>query len=647
MAKQAKLQARRRAPLTDRRLRDALERVDSLMERRRWAEAHALLIDLDRTYPQRQEILRDLVEVAFHLGDLHTYQYGCETLYRLCPGDPDLPYMLTRAYLQNEWGGLALSMARRALAHDPVNEKAESTRRGLPELERLVEMEISRLGLDGPDSLECLSLHDLSRALLAQGRFAKSLEAAEKLLERRPHFTAAYNNGAEAACHEGRLAQAIDLERRLLAFDPENVFALANLVRFLSVSGQGDEARRQAERMKSLNAPAKDHAVKQAEALAWLGDDAGVLEVFERGRKLAQGQSPQDDALLFHLAAVAAYRLDQKAEANRHWQAALRAVPRFELAQSNLDDLAKPVAERNAPWYYPLQYFVARNLIDGLLRQVKAEGEKGDNEVVRRKGRDYLAKHPELEGLVPLLLDRSDGSGRELALHLAGWLGTPAMLQAVRDFALGPRGSDSLRMRAVQLAQDAGLFPEGPQPLWINGERRDLAFRKYEIHTEPVEHVHEPGVFALLTQGIEALHAGAPTRAEEVLRRALAIDPNDPLVMNNLALACAEQGRTEEAVALSLRLHERHPDYLFGRTTMANLSVKRGDLDRARELLKPLLERQRLHGSEFSALAMAQINLHLAEGNPEAARQLVKIWRQVAPDHPALAQAEARVRRGG
>jgi hypothetical protein len=41
----------------ERDLRDALERADRLLSRRAWADAFALLYDLDRTYSQRQEVL--------------------------------------------------------------------------------------------------------------------------------------------------------------------------------------------------------------------------------------------------------------------------------------------------------------------------------------------------------------------------------------------------------------------------------------------------------------------------------------------------------------------------------------------------------------------------------------------------------------
>jgi tetratricopeptide (TPR) repeat protein len=624
------------------RLRD-FDQVDSLMARRHWVEARALLQDLDQAYPQRTELLRRLVEVAVPLEDAHTYQYGCERLYALQPHDRHLPFMLTTAYVKNGWLGLALTMGRRALAQDPANEKAQDIRSLLSRLEPLVKEEVTRLGLDGADGLECLTLHDQVRSLLAQGRYAKSHEIAEQLASRRPRFGPAYNNGAEACFHQGLIAKAIDLEQRLLDFEPDNVYALSNLVRFLCVFGKGEEARRHAQRLKALKPMFRDSAVKQAEALAWLGDDAGVLAVFEQGRQLEGSEGPRDDALLYHLAAVAAYRQGREEEARGYWRSALRGVPGFELARSNLDDLDRPASERNAPWSYPFNYFVPKKLIDGLLAQIAPVRGQDADATVKREAQQYLAAHPELEGLVPLLLDRSDGVGRELALHLAGLFRTPAMLQAVRDFALGQRGADRLRIRAAELAHGAGLLPPGPRRLWLNGAWHDSAVQRFEVHTDAVEHPHAPGVFDLLTEGITALRAGNASRAERVLRKALAIDPNDPQVMNNLAVACAELGRTEESEALSMRLHERHPDYLFGRTALASLAAERGDLDRARKLLEPLLTRPRLHVSEFSALCMAEINLFLAEGDRQQVEHWLQMWREVAPAHPSLGVFEARL----
>jgi Tfp pilus assembly protein PilF len=287
---------------------------------------------------------------------------------------------------------------------------------------------------------------------------------------------------------------------------------------------------------------------------------------------------------------------------------------------------------------------VPRKLIGGLVTRMASQPED-DEEGVQAEAQKYLELHPELEGLVPLLLDRSDGPGRELALRLAGLLRTPSMLEAARNFALGQRGPDRLRVQAAALADQARLLPEGPLPLWLEGAWRNGSHHRFEVHTDPVERTYAPGVFELLAEGVAALREGDGARAESALRRAWAIDPDDPTVMNNLALACAQQGRSDESEALTVRVHQRHPDYLFGRTALAGLAAERGDLDRARQLLEPLLGRPRLHVTEFAALCMAELNLHLAEGNRAQAEHWLKMWRETVPQHPSLRLFESRVAR--
>jgi tetratricopeptide (TPR) repeat protein len=642
MAKKKPRHSRRTQP-TDRRLRDALDRADALLVRQHWTEARLLLDDLLNTHPQHPEILQRLIQAAIPLGDAHTLQYSCERLIGLRPRDPDLPFVLAVAYLQNGWRALALSMARHALTADPTNKGAAQTREMVARLEPLVHEQVTACGLGGADGLECLTLHDRVRSLLNQGRFAKASEVAAQLVQRRPHFAPAYNNGADACFLDGRLAEAIDWEKRLLAFDPDNVFGLANLARYLCLVSNPEQIRPHAERLKSLKPTIKSLAVKQAEALAWLGDDAGVLAVYEQARELPGAEGPEDDANLHHLAAVAAYRQGREEEAQSYWRAALQTVPDFPLARQNLDDLKRPAGDRNAPWSYPFNYYVPMKLIEGLLAQLATVRGRNDDKAVEREAQRYLKAHPELEGLVRLLLDRGDQAGRELALRLAGTIRTPAMLENVRDFALGQRGSDKLRIEATQLAQQAGLLTAGPQRFWIGGEPRDGKLQRFEVHSDVVERTHAPGVFDLLTQAIHATRAGEPARAERLLRQALAIDPNDPVALNNLAAACAQLGRTKESEALSIRLHELHPDNLFARTALASLAAERGQLDRARQLLEPLLARTRFHIGEMTALGMAQVNLHLAAREYDTARHWLDMLRQVNPTHPLVPSLEARL----
>ena len=82
---------------------------------------------------------------------------------------------------------------------------------------------------------------------------------------------------------------------------------------------------------------------------------------------------------------------------------------------------------------------------------------------------------------------------------------------------------------------------------------------------------------------------------------------------------------------------------LLDRTALASLAAERGDLDRAKTLLEPLLSRSRLHVRELASLCLAQINVHLAEGDHREAKHWVDMLRQSIPDHPSLALSDAQL----
>src|SRR6266567_4534497 len=94
--------------------------------------------------------------------------------------------------------------------------------------------------------------HEQVQVFLARCEYEKGRQLAAQLIEARPHFAPPYNNSAQAFAFEGNYAQAIDLSRRVLAFDPDNVHTRANLIRFLCQSGQFDQAKEEARRLREL-----------------------------------------------------------------------------------------------------------------------------------------------------------------------------------------------------------------------------------------------------------------------------------------------------------------------------------------------------------------------------------------------------------
>jgi tetratricopeptide (TPR) repeat protein len=624
------------------RLLEKLSEANSLVRRKRWAEARDLLESLAQRHPRQVPVLSALVNLYYDLQDMPGYQHACERLIRLVPDDPDLALGLAGAYLCNMYPVLGLRTFRRFLERWPNHPRAAEAWATLADLEAQLPGNLAELGLSGEDALELAALHEESHALLERGSYREAREVAEQLLRRRPDFVPALNNVSQIHAVEDRLDQAIATARRVLAIDAENVHALANLARYFCFSGRLDEARQSAARLTAVETDRVDVWLKRAEALSYLGDDQGVVEAFCGAERADLSEPPLGDPLLYHFAAVAAMRLGRPDEARRLWRRALKLAPGLDIAQANLDDLRKPVGEQHAPWAFPFGSLVPRRAVTDLAAQLKRAGTRGDDEAATRAVRRYLRQHPELAARVPLLLDRGDPQGREFALRLARMAETPELLAALRDFALSQRGPDTLRLQAAEAASEAGLLPAGPTRFWLHGEWREALLLGFEVHDEPTLG-HEPRVERWLEEATMAQRGGDAAEAERLLQQALEIEPDDPSVLNNLAAAYEAQGRRREAEAIIRRLYERHPDYLFGRVGLAGLHIQKGELEEAQALLDPLMSRHRLHHSEFGALCNAQIELALARGNREAARSWLELWAGTDPDSPAIERLRRRI----
>ncbi len=643
MRKKNRPLAKKPARLATRRLFDQLEEVENYLRRKNWPKALDLLLALNRHFPQREEILERLVNTAFEVQDLAIYQMACEGLLRLRHDDADLLCALGSACLKNGRPALAVHSFRRFFDRWPGHEKAEEVRHTLAKLEPVLQKILTDWGMTGPDRVELAALHEEVHALLEQGRFRKCREVADRLLRRRPRFTPALNNSGEAWFREGQYAQAIATARRVLDIDPDNYHALANLTRYLFLSGQTAEARTMADRLQTVTSQATDIWVKKAEALSCLGDDAGVLGVARAADQAGARGRPDQDALLFHLGAVAAFRLGQEDAARDFWRRAMDCLPDFDLVQENLDDLAKPLAERHGPWAFPFNHWFSAKLFGELGSQLKTmPKDKSVTPMIQA----FLRTHPEIVALVPYLLDRGSPEAGEFVLKLAEWAKSPDLLNALRDFALGQRGPDKMRMHAAHLASQAKLFPEGPVRLWIEGAWKDIVLHEYQIHFEPTyNYNHSPEVTNLMADGLSAANRGDAVAFEQRFQEALALEPDKPDLLNNLAKAYEQQGRHAEAEALLRQIHQRFPDYLFACTCVARLAIREGDLTKAKALLDPLLDRHRWHHTEFAALSIARIDLLLAEGYRDAAQSWFDLWKRSDPENPHLPGWQVRLQR--
>jgi tetratricopeptide (TPR) repeat protein len=554
--------------------------------------------------------------------------------------------MLAAAYMVNAFPALSLQAYQRFLERWPDRPEAVLARADAAKVRAGLEQHLfPQLGADGAEGLALGVLHDEVQVLLAQGRFAVARATAARLLERRPRFVPAWNNTSQACMGEGRFGEAADVCRRVLALEPDNFHALSNLTRCLLLSGRADEARATAGRLKAVTSTASDVWVKKAEALSYLGDDQGVLEAWRAGRGAGLPASPLHAGLFLHLAAVALCRQGQEGEARRLWQDALRRAPDLELAAANLEDLRQPAGKRHAPWPFAFRYWLQQSALNALVARVDraGSGRKADDRLAGEMHR-YLEEHPEVGALVPALLDRGDPDGRLFAFRLAMIAKTPELLAALRDFALGQRGPDELRMEAAATASEVDLIPAGPIRMWMRGEWTELLMLGFEVHKDS-EGGHSPEVEEAAVEAMDALHEGDASRAEQLFRQALDREPEARDLQLNLAETYRIQGRVDEVDEMVRRLFERHPDYFFARTYLAHMYTRRGEYDRAREMLQPLLSRKRLHLTELNALCCAEFDWALAQGHRDGARTWLDMLARVDPGNRNLPALRAKLER--
>ncbi len=621
---------------------ERLAEIEDLLERRQWDEARSRLEALDRRYPHQADVLHALADVYMELQDVTGYLDAVEQLHTLRPNDADIALMLGAAYMVAVQPVLALRTFRRVLQRWPDHPKAAEARKAVADLEAALPGLLQELGVGGDEAEDLAARHEEIYTLFMRGKYPQARHAAEQLLQRYPHFAPALNNLGESWFREGNVERAAEAARRVLEFEPNNFHALSNLTRYLFLGGQSDEARPYAERLKAVTSPNPESWTKKAETFSYLGDDQAVLNVLRGYEEAGKEGLPVSVALLYHLAAVAACRQGREDEARDHWRRALRAQPGFDLAQTNLDDLDKPVGQQHAPWPFTLNYWLHEQTLGQLAEYVERDGRRRKGDSAAAEVRRFLEARPDVASLVPALLDRGDPAGREFAVRLAVIGATPALLAALRDFALGKRGPDSLRVQAANAACEGELIPTGPVKLWMGGEWRELLLLGWTVHDEPTGS-HSPQVEDLAREAMQAVREDDDELAERLLKQALEKEPNAPDLLNNLAAAYDAQGRSEESEALVRQIHERFPDYFFGRVNVANLHTRDGRLEEARELLRPLLTLKRLHRTEFAALCNAEIMLLMKEGNRDGARTWLEVWKGSDPDHPGVEAWQERL----
>lgn len=626
----------------------ALKKAEALVRRGHWQEAQAELEALEQQHPNHPEVVSLLAGVYYETGDLANCLLAWQRLSQLRPNSVEVLMTLAGICAVARFPVLALQRFQEFLDRWPDHADAAKAREAIAELEEVVQTVMTEVGLDREQSLAVGAMHEMAKVYLEAGKLGEGRQLAEQVLAQKPDFVPALNNLSLIQFLEGETDTAIVTAQRALDQSPDSVYALANLVRLYYQTGQLQEAEALAPRLKAIESDLPELLQKQAEALSYLGDDAGVLAIMARVEALVQQaqtlpaeEAPPISPMLYHYGAVAALRLNQVKQVKRYWEAALEIDLGFEWAQRNLEDLQRPVGQRQEGWAFPVSSWMSFQAAESILN-LEGMSEIENDIKVQEAARQYIQQHPEIAALIPVLLDRGDPAGRQLALLLASIAKTPELLQVVKDFALSQRGPDEIRQRAAQVVSEAGLFPEKLVRMWLAGQWREVKLLGYQVHQEQL-HTHSPKVEKLGQQAVAALKEGKPNQAEPLLKQALKAEPNAIDLRFNLASVYEYQGKFDEALKIIEEIYQENPDYTFGRIGLARSHLRNGELDQAGQLLEPLVTRQRFHYSELNAFCDIQIELLVAQCKLEEARSWLELWAVADSDSRGVHYWRARL----
>jgi predicted Zn-dependent protease len=196
-------------------------------------------------------------------------------------------------------------------------------------------------------------------------------------------------------------------------------------------------------------------------------------------------------------------------------------------------------------------------------------------------------------------------------LKLRAKSGDAEAIQRLIDLLALPCGPDSVRSELHRDLVEAGLLPAGGLvKMLLQGQLREVRHMALQIHAEPTL-LDLPEESLARIEQVSALMAQNKFGAcVDILVDLIAGHAEVPLLFNNLANIKQAMGHPETAVkALLEHALEIDPDYLFAKAALARIAARQGDVEQAKTMLQPLLERESYHYSEWRSILLAQLEM--------------------------------------
>ncbi|HDQ73966.1 MAG TPA: tetratricopeptide repeat protein, partial [Chloroflexi bacterium] len=465
---------------------------------------------------------------------------------------------------------------------------------------------------------------------LHRNDFPAAIAASQKGIRVLGDWPPPHNNLSLALFWNGQPEEAIAAARRVLSQHPDDVHALANLVRFLTWTGRESEAQALWPRLQDVTPQEYGKWIKIVEAAAILGEDESVYQLLNAPPAGRSQLSSREQYFL----AIAEANIGRTRPARRRLRRLQSSMP---WAAENLAALkAKqpgPGWAERFPYFYSVE-LVPRDELSDFMELIIGQDDHSSRQV-RGQIERFVARFPQIVRMAEKLL--WEEGQPDAGIGMLEIIATPAAYAALRRFGLSQAGDDEMRLQVLtNLLQAGEIQKDEVLRIWIKGEWREVQLRGYEI-SEEGESEYTPEVADLINQGTAASQRGDRKRAERLFLRALEKEPRAKEAYNNLGAIYAHREEHERAREMFRKAVAIDPLYVFPRCNLASYLLGERDVDGAEAMLEPLADVTRLHPQEMAFYSFTQARILVHREEYEAAQRTLETTLEVCPDYePAL-----------
>lgn len=637
MTRKRKKRKRRhpRPPLPPRgpRLEELLEKARSLQEKGKLREALAVLEEAPAHMQRRGELQVSRGILYVLMGDLSTATEALEEAERLAPDTSFAAFFLAGLYRERSWMSHAARTARRALRLREFmpDDMAETTEMLLEQAETVIREMAARLEISAGTMEKALYHNELAERWVEADRFLDAARSFQKAARLAPTWIGPRNNEALFRFLSGEAQKAIRISEEVLAADPGNLHALANLIRFCVARGDQEEAEAYAERLRHLPLEEPSDVDKAIEALGILGDDEGLYAIYRRSQPFLD----ELNSIALVTLGSAAANLGHPRIARRLWRQAEKAGTSTPFIERLSEALSRKAPGPGLAERYPtvtIPTLISMPRLEEFGQLMAAWEKEGSTErSLRKQIEGFVARNPHIVQVAAKILWEEQP---EVGLHMLGCIGTPAAIAEIERFAFGQAGAIDLRMQAIHILIDLGaLDPSQTVDIWHEEtqEWHPIRLVKWEVRSDIEPPAYSPRVWELIDTGSRALSEGQLDLAQEKLEAAILLDPQAAIAHHNLAVALQRQGDRATALEHLKRALEIDPEYVFARCTLARYHLFEKDLEAAQEVLGPVLEHTTVTPAEMRYYQLTLADLAMAQEDYQSARRHLEAVLEINP----------------